>query len=87
MKYIIEIECDNDAFYCEQDDHAPGGEVMRILTYLLSSMGEHDLPVGKIRDRNGNTVGESRIEADAPEAAPEPVAIHGPEEWSRYRMS
>ena len=65
MKYTITIDCDNAAFYQETlariDEHAPGFEVMRILTKLLSGMCETDLPEGPLVDYNGNVVGESRI--------------------------
>jgi len=69
MKYVIEIECDNAAFYQEyacpnRTEIAPGNEVMRILTHLMSGMSETDLPEGPILDYNGNNVGESRIIGD-----------------------
>ena len=62
MKYIIEIELDNAAFFDALGyNHTPGAEVMRILTYLISGMCETDLPEGSLRDYNGNTVGKSEV--------------------------
>jgi len=54
MKYVIEIDCDNDAF----EDH-PAWEVKRILKVLVEKMhGEYDPPdFLTLYDMNGNAVG------------------------------
>jgi len=54
MKYVIEINCDNDSF----EDH-PAWEVKRILKVLVEKMhGEYDPPdFLTLYDMNGNAVG------------------------------
>lgn len=57
MKYIIEIEMDNAAF--EDEDC----ELSRILRQIADTTEErNELYEGKLRDINGNTCGETRIE-------------------------
>lgn len=57
MKFLMEIECDNDAFV----DH-PSGEVARLLRYAAeriedTPIHERAVPIGTLWDTNGNRVG------------------------------
>jgi hypothetical protein len=62
MKLTIEIALDNEAFGYGDD----GSEVARILRRLANDMDGCALSargwVAKLRDVNGNTVGEARVE-------------------------
>jgi hypothetical protein len=64
MRFTLTIEMDNAAF-----DRSPGTELSRILRELNSKLyREHDIrpnESGKVRDVNGNTVGEWAVTEDA----------------------
>lgn len=56
----------NSAF--GDDDHDRGFELGRILLRLGAEMQDHGLHECRVRDANGNTVGEARLdEHDGPE--------------------
>ncbi len=59
-KFTLKLKCDNAAF----TDDEPMQEIGRILAVLGASM-RNDLaePTGKLRDVNGNTVGEYEYRA------------------------
>lgn len=58
MKFTLELECNNAAF-----EHHPNLEIARILVTLASEVREsskRNVPVlYRLRDVNGNTVGEA----------------------------
>ena len=65
MKFILEIECDNDAF---ADD--PSAEVARLLRNAAERVEDVPLahraePIGILRDGNGNHVGFFRLDSAA----------------------
>lgn len=66
MTCTIQIQCDNAAFFDEDDERrdlvCTNAEIVRILSRLCSSLERHyeetQIP---LRDSNGNHVGEFRL--------------------------
>lgn len=58
MKALIEIDMENEAF------ETPASELARILRNLAGHIENGVLPPIKLRDINGHTVGEFRIDVD-----------------------
>ena len=59
MKYIIEVTMDNAAF-----TERPEYELGRILEYIAECLVTGGIYEGSLRDVNGNTVGQARLESD-----------------------
>ena len=68
MKFLVEIELDNDAFHDEEGRFAPMYEIKRI---LLESLTAGAL-AGVMTDINGNFVGQWRIDGGA---TPSPIEL------------
>jgi hypothetical protein len=63
MKFTLEINCDNAAFEDADGNDCAYPEIARILRELSDKYdeGRYIGPVVKLRDDNGNTVGEARL--------------------------
>lgn len=59
MKYTIVIDCDNAAFW-NDEDHEPGYELALILRKIADKQGAEGWS-GRIMDSNGNTVGKAEV--------------------------
>lgn len=72
MRYVIEVEMDNAAFA-----ERPEYELGRIMEAWAEKLTVAGIPEGKLRDINGNTVGECRLERDPFDVEP-PDEPEGP---------
>ena len=62
MKFILEINCDNDAFFGAVGDKSDAAaEVARILTPVVKMLAEGYVSFPQLRDGNGNVVGKAEI--------------------------
>jgi hypothetical protein len=66
MKYRIEIECDNSAFFNPNGAHDPCAEVASILENLCLHLRAGDDFTHNLYDTNGNTVGFAKFVGRTP---------------------
>lgn len=59
MRFIVKIDCDNDAFH-----DRPDWEVARILFDVAQRMQQGETAI-QLRDRNGNSVGKASFTFDS----------------------
>lgn len=69
MKFEVQINVENAAFYDEDDNRAPGPELARILRALADRVEESELRSGdllRLFDVNGNRVGYYTFTEESP---------------------
>lgn len=58
MRFLLEIRTDNAAFFDADNNHAPAGEIARILRDVAEQLDDGpEVRHGSCYDINGNTVG------------------------------
>ena len=61
MKFRLEINCDNAAFYNPDGKHDPCAEVASILEGLAQDLRDGSESPKRLLDSNGNTVGHAEF--------------------------
>lgn len=63
MEFTLRTDMDNDALISANDGSGDGSELARILRSIADRVDMTDVgpTAGKVRDYNGNTVGEWRV--------------------------